>query len=158
MKFSERSQCFDVQDDIRNAPDDDGDKQGSRPPKSGCSENKLTKCLPWKARQINDDSSPAATKGGFKKKVSGGLRTVLVKRDMSMVKILVLTTGTYLLLVAPMTILNVVDKCEQFPNVRNIVYSVYVWLYCVNFFIYVLTHPLYKKAYLRLLRSVCQCC
>lgn len=150
MIYQEDVQSFEMRP--QSAPVAAGDKQGNKSTTDRCT-GRLMNCISSKKPMTN--ASEARSTDNWSKREHCGLRTVLVKRDISMLKVLVLTTGSYLLLVAPMTVLNIVDKCEQYPIGRHIVYAIYAWLYCVNFFVYVSTHPLYKQAYVRLMRSVC---
>jgi hypothetical protein len=71
---------------------------------------------------------------------------VIHDRELAVVKILAVTTATYVVMALPISIMNVADYCVQHPNYRSVFYSIYVWMYVLNFLIYVGAHPLYKES------------
>jgi hypothetical protein len=66
------------------------------------------------------------------------------RRELMIIRIIAVTMVIYVVIAAPICIMNVVDPCVQQPNYRSVFYSIYVWMYVLNFFIIARAHPVFK--------------
>jgi hypothetical protein len=95
--------------------------------------------------------------GNSEMNYESSMKRMLLKRELKLVQTIILTIGTYALLVIPMSVSNNVDYCVQHPDLRLGIYCFYTCIYFVNFFIYISRHRLYRKSCQDCLKKLYNC-